>query len=79
MKKDFSNQHIKFDIITDKEKIPLNIRLGDKNFQKGIEHLINIGSSKLAKENINLEIKKDLNNQLSNYKPKLYMNVRRNS
>ncbi|EAK2511696.1 NTPase, partial [Campylobacter jejuni] len=25
LKKDFSNQYIKFDIITDKEKIPLNI------------------------------------------------------
>ncbi|EAK6671314.1 NTPase, partial [Campylobacter coli] len=64
LKKDFSNQYIKFDIITDKEKIPLNIRLGDKNFEKGIEHLINIGSSKISKENINPEIKKDLNNQL---------------
>ncbi|EOZ8080528.1 NTPase [Campylobacter upsaliensis] len=72
LKKDFSNQYIKFDIITDKEKIPLNIRLGDKNFQKGIEHLINIGSSKLTKENINPEIKKDLNNRLGIYKPKIY-------
>ncbi|MCW1495258.1 NTPase [Campylobacter jejuni] len=72
LKKDFSNQYIKFDIITDKEKIPLNIRLGDKNFEKGIEHLINIGSSKISKENINPEIKKDLNNQLGTYKPKVY-------
>ncbi|EOG7051993.1 NTPase, partial [Campylobacter jejuni] len=72
LKKDFSNQYIKFDIITDKEKIPLNIRLGDKNFEKCIEHLINIGSSKISKENINPEIKKDLNNQLGTYKPKVY-------
>ncbi|MBX0794271.1 NTPase, partial [Campylobacter jejuni] len=72
LKKDFSNQFIKFDIITEKEKIPLNIRLGDGNFQKGLDHLINIGCSKINKENINSDIKKDLNNQLSTYKPKAY-------
>lgn len=72
LKKDFSNQYIKFDIITDKEKIPLNIILGDKNFEKGIEHLINIGSSKISKENINHKIKKDINNRLGIYKPKIY-------
>lgn len=72
LKKDFSNQYIKFDIITDKEKIPLNIRLGDKNFQKGLDHLINIGSSKIIKENIKPETKKELNNYLEKYKPKSY-------
>lgn len=72
LKKDFSNQFIKFDIITEKEKIPLNIRLGDGNFQKGLDHLINIGCSKINKEDISSDIKKDLNNQLSVYKPKAY-------
>ncbi|EAK5116840.1 NTPase, partial [Campylobacter upsaliensis] len=50
LKKDFSNQSIKFEIITDKEKIPLDIRLGDKNFQQGIEHLIKMGGSAINKE-----------------------------
>lgn len=72
IKKDFSNQYIKFEIITDKEKIPLNLRLGDKNFQQGIEHLINMGSSKINKENINPEVKKNIDNQLKIYKPKTY-------
>ena len=72
LKKDFSNQFIKFEIITDKEKIPLNIRLGDKNFQQGIEHLIKIGSYSINKEDIKPETKKELNNNLKQYKPKTY-------
>ncbi|EAJ2282499.1 NTPase [Campylobacter upsaliensis] len=72
LKKDFSNQSIKFEIITDKEKIPLDIRLGDKNFQQGIEHLIKMGGSAINKEKLNDTIKKDLNKQLEQYKPKTY-------
>ncbi|EPH6467641.1 NTPase [Campylobacter upsaliensis] len=72
LKKDFSNQSIKFEIITDKEKIPLDIRLGDKNFQQGIEHLIKVGGSAINKEKLNDTIKKDLNKQLEQYKPKTY-------
>lgn len=72
LKKDFSNQSIKFEIITDKEKIPLDIRLGDKNFQQGIEHLIKMGGSAINKEKLNDTIKKDLNKQLEQYKPKIY-------
>ncbi|EPU7283462.1 NTPase [Campylobacter upsaliensis] len=72
LKKDFSNQSIKFEIITDKEKIPLDIRLGDKNFQQGIEHLIKVGGSAVNKEKLNDTIKKDLNKQLEQYKPKTY-------
>ncbi|WP_270963919.1 NTPase [Campylobacter upsaliensis] len=72
LKKDFSNQSIKFEIITNKEKIPLDIRLGDKNFQQGIEHLIKIGGSAINKEKLNDTIKKDLNKQLEQYKPKTY-------
>ena len=72
LKKDFSNQFINFEIITDKEKIPLNIRLGDKNFQKGIDHLINIGSSQINKESINPNTKENLNNQVGSYKPTTY-------
>ena len=72
LKKDFSNQSIKFEIITDKEKIPLDIRLGDKNFQQGIEHLIKVGGSDINKEKLNDTIKKDLNKQLEQYKPKTY-------
>ncbi|ECQ8137674.1 NTPase [Campylobacter upsaliensis] len=72
LKKDFSNQSIKFEIITDKEKIPLDIRLGDKNFQQGIEHLIKMGGSAINKEKLNDTIKKDLNKQLGQYKPKTY-------
>ncbi|MEB2799660.1 NTPase [Campylobacter upsaliensis] len=72
LKKDFSNQSIKFEIITDKEKIPLDIRLGDKNFQQGIEHLIKMGGSAINKEKLNDTIKKDLNKQLEQYKPKAY-------
>lgn len=72
LKKDFANQSIKFEIITDKEKIPLDIRLGDKNFQQGIEHLIKMGGSAINKEKLNDTIKKDLNKQLEQYKPKTY-------
>lgn len=72
LKKDFSNQSIKFEIITDKEKIPLNIRLGDKNFQQGINHLIKMGSSEINKEDLKPEVKKELNNHLARYKPKAY-------
>lgn len=72
LKKDFSNQSIKFEIITNKEKIPLDIRLGDKNFQQGIEHLIKMGGSAINKEKLNDTIKKDLNKQLEQYKPKAY-------
>ncbi|EAI4618609.1 NTPase [Campylobacter upsaliensis] len=72
LKKDFSNQSIKFEIITDKEKIPLDIRLGDKNFQQGIEHLIKMGGSAINKEKLNDTIKKDLDKQLEQYKPKTY-------
>lgn len=72
LKKDFSNQSIKFEIITDKEKIPLDIRLCDKNFQQGIEHLIKMGGSAINKEKLNDTIKKDLNKQLEQYKPKTY-------
>ncbi|EAJ1255100.1 NTPase [Campylobacter lari] len=72
LKKDFSNQSIKFEIITDKEKIPLDIRLGDKNFQQGINHLIKMGSSEINKEDLKPEVKKELNNHLEKYKPKVY-------
>lgn len=72
LKKNFSNQFIDFEIITDKEKIPLHIRLGDKNFQKGINHLINIGSSQINKESINPNTKENLNNQVGSYKPTTY-------
>ncbi|AWI35152.1 NTPase [Helicobacter apodemus] len=72
LKKDFSNQFIEFEIITDTENIPLKVRLGDKNFQKGIQHLINLGSSKINKENINPQVEKEINKQLDGYKPKTY-------
>ncbi len=72
LKKDFSNQFIEFEIITDTENIPLKIRLGDKNFQKDIQHLINLGSSKINKENINPQVEKEINKQLNSYKPKTY-------
>lgn len=55
-----------------KKKLPLDIRLGDKNFQQGIEHLIKMGGSAINKEKLNDTIKKDLNKQLEQYKPKTY-------
>ncbi|MCR6580380.1 NTPase [Campylobacter insulaenigrae] len=71
IKKDFSNQYIDFEIITDKEKIPLSIRLGDKNFQQGIDHLIKIGSSKISKD-IDPETKKELDAHFQKYKNTKY-------
>lgn len=71
-KKDFSKQSIGFEIITDKEKIPLNIRLGQGNFEKGLTHLINMGSTNMQKDNIEQTDKNSLNKYLQPYSKKPY-------
>ncbi|EHN0312647.1 NTPase [Campylobacter coli] len=71
LKKDFSNQYIGFEIITKKEKIPLDIRLGEGNFEKGIKHLIDIGATNITKD-IPEHSQKQLNNYLQPYSKKSY-------
>lgn len=71
LKKDFSNQYIGFEIITEKEKIPLDIRLGEGNFEKGIKHLIDIGATNITKD-IPEHSQKQLNNYLQPYSKKSY-------
>lgn len=71
LKKDFSNQYIGFEIITEKEKIPLDIRLGEGNFEKGIKHLIDIGATNIPKD-ISENSQKKLNEHLKPYQKKSY-------
>ncbi|EGK8172922.1 hypothetical protein IO432_001735, partial [Campylobacter fetus] len=53
-KVEFSNEYLEFKIIAEDKEIPLNIKFGEGNFQKGIDHLIKIGSLEL-KDNLELK------------------------
>ncbi|MBC3779840.1 hypothetical protein H0N94_00195 [Campylobacter fetus subsp. fetus] len=52
-KMEFCNEYIEFNIVTQDKEIPLNIKLGEGNFTKGIDHLIKIGSLELKENTIN--------------------------
>ncbi|OCR95653.1 hypothetical protein CFT12S02847_07525 [Campylobacter fetus subsp. testudinum] len=64
-KVEFSNEYIEFSIVTKEKEIPLNIKLGEGNFTKGIEHLIKIGSLGLKDIEINPIVKENLNKFLN--------------
>ncbi|EDO9794468.1 hypothetical protein GO117_03055 [Campylobacter fetus] len=65
-KVEFSNEYLEFKIIAEDKEIPLNIKFGEGNFQKGIDHLIKIGSLEL-KDNLELkpEIKESVDSILN--------------
>lgn len=52
---DFSNENVNFELEFNGKKYNLDVKLGEGNFENGVEHLINVGTNTLDKNKNDLE------------------------